>query len=410
MIIAGLTLAWSALALLRPEAPRAAGEDCAACHRVAVRGAHGGMECGTCHGGHQEPVASATVRAQGCTGCHRGYDTLFDQAMTHRSAEKEFVARTWGRFDPGFFSANCGGCHLTGCLDCHGDGHAISRPGKQACQRCHKGYFAGSEFDGRAPREDHQRYLRGADGEGEPYLKMLPDLHAELGMQCADCHSMASLAQGAKSSRGCADCHDADSAVPEHRVAAHLEKLECYACHSAWAAQEYGTFYLRLGEGPAREYFQALPAAGAGYVRSAYLRQQNAPPLGVNARGRVSPVRPQFIAYLSDLRGGRGGEENRLLEARWQAFFPHSVRSGSLMCDGCHGAPRRFLLEPPEARIYRIDLDGLGLSSFWAQEGQQVGNGAFLDPARFPGLSAKNAEFRRLYVEKWKKLVDRVEE
>ncbi|MBE0598216.1 MAG: cytochrome C, partial [Desulfuromonadales bacterium] len=106
---------------------------------------------------------------------------------------------------------------------------------------------------------------------------------------------MASLA-GRGEVRGCADCHQPDPQVLEHRIGAHLEKLECYACHSAWGAQEYGTFFLRLGENPLAEVFRVRREPGSEYLRSAYLKRQDAPPLGRNAAGRVSPIRPQFIA------------------------------------------------------------------------------------------------------------------
>ena len=69
----------------------------------------------------------------------------------------------------------------------------MAPPGDDACLRCHGGYFVGWDYHGRAPREDHERYQRGAEANGEPFLKMLPDIHHELGLTCADCHTMRSL-------------------------------------------------------------------------------------------------------------------------------------------------------------------------------------------------------------------------
>ncbi len=381
-----------------------------------LAGVHAELACADCHGADvaaSPRPSSLATRADGCTGCHVGYDQIFDQAMTTRLAEKQFVADSFEAFDPQFFNNNCGSCHVSDCLDCHGgDGHRIARATQNQCLGCHKGYFVGREYLGMAPREDHPRYQRGAEFLGETSLKMRPDLHAELGMECMDCHSMQSLLHGQKASRDCVDCHQPDPQVIEHGIAAHMTGMECYACHAAWAPQEYGTFYLRTGrEEEVLKRYRLQAKEQSEYLVSAYLRQQNAPPLGVNATGRISPIRPQFIAYYTDLRGGgTPAVENRLLKAEWKAFFPHTVRSGTVMCDNCHDNRRRYLMEKEEERIYRIDLDGLGLSSFWSQAGQRVSNGSFVDLPRYALITAKNVAYTKAYVAKWKTLVDRVDD
>ena len=381
-----------------------------------LSGAHAELACVACHGNDVAATpqpSSAATRAEGCTGCHSGYDRIFDQAMTTRMAEQTFVADSFESFDPQFFEKNCSGCHVSDCLDCHGgDGHRIARATQDECLGCHKGYYVGREYLGMAPREDHPRYQRGETFLGETSLKMRPDLHAELGMECMDCHSMQSLLQGRKASQSCADCHQPDPQVIEHGIDAHMNGMECYACHAAWAPQEYGSFYLRTGnEEQVLSRFRLPVRDGSDYIASAYLRRQNEPPLGVNDAGLISPVRPQFIAYYSDLRGGGVPEvENRLVAAQWKAFFPHTVRSGTVMCDNCHDNRRRFMMEKEEERIYRIDLDGLGLSSFWSQSGQQVVNGSFVDLPRYERIVAKSVAYTKAYVEKWKHLVDRVDD
>jgi hypothetical protein len=334
---------------------------------------------------------------------------MLAQAMATRKAEHAFVDETYGRADPAFFGKNCGGCHVAGCDDCHGAAHAVSRPGDDACLRCHNGPFVGLEYRGLAPRESHRRYQRGPALLGRHYLKMAPDVHATAGLGCASCHSMASLAAGEKASRTCVQCHQPSAGVLEHRIPEHLSRLECYACHSAWEAQEYGTFWIRLEDSPVQEMFALEPAGAPDYAKSVYLRRQDAPPLGVNARGRVSPIRPSFIAYFSHIRKDRPvGQENRLLAARWKAVFPHTVQRGTALCDACHGNARRFLLEAEVDRIYDLPRDGLGLASFWNREGQQMVNGRFLEPERYVAMSARSPTFVRTYVEKWKHFVGRV--
>lgn len=404
-----------ALFLLLSAALVLAGENCTVCHKKVVQGVHRGLRCLSCHLDGTRILAnpaSRESRAAGCIGCHKGYAALFEHAMGTRKAEHRFVAKSFGRIDARYFEKNCNGCHLKGCTDCHGgNGHEIAMPRDRDCFTCHKGYFVGTDYYGMAPREDNMRYQRGEVAYGEAYLKMTPDVHAEVGLTCAACHSMTSLAAGRKAAKGCRDCHKPRLSVPEHRIAGHLKKLECYACHSAWAAQEYGTFYLRFSNSPSQEYYRLRRDQTAEeYVKSAYLRKQDAPPLGLNAAGKVSPIRPQFIGYFTDIKYDRAiWEENRLLVAQWKAFFPHTVRRGSVMCEGCHDNPRRFILEPERDRIYQLQAEGLALSSFWDQRGQQVVNGTFMPAARYREFSRKTPAYKRAYLEKWQSFVNRVE-
>jgi len=400
-----------------------AGENCKECHQVALKGIHAALPCLACHLSESNTLANpaaGALRAAGCAGCHRGYDGLFDHAMATRTPERLFVERSVGRFDPGFFEKKCGSCHLTSCTDCHGgSGHELTRATDRSCFACHKGYFVGTDYYGMAPREDSLRYQRGEVAYGETFLKMTPDVHAEAGLTCSACHSMASLVAGAKSSKGCRDCHQPSLKVVEHRIAAHLEKLECYACHSAWAPQEYGTFYLRFADSTSQEDYEVKENSG-NYVKSAYLRKQDAPPLGINRRGKVSPIRPEFVLYFSDIRnerpvgswpaGNADTMENRLLAAEWKAYFPHTVRRGTVMCEGCHDNPRRYLMESPGDRIYQLRTDGMTLPSFWDRSGQQVVNGAFLPVERYRLVTGKTPAYQRAYLEKWQSLIKHVED
>jgi hypothetical protein len=101
--------------------------------------------------------------------------------------------------------------------------------------------------------------------------------------------------------------------------------------------------------------------------------------------------------------------ENRLLAAEWRAFFPHTIQRGTVMCNGCHDNPRRFILERPEERIFDLGKDGMSLTSFWAREGQRVVNGTFMPPERFGNMTRRGPAYNRAYLEKWKKLTDRVD-
>lgn len=353
-----------------------------------------------CLGCHELPAEAA------CAACHAAQAAVLAGPMATRERERSFARRSFGAEGDRFFASSCGGCHVAGCRDCHGDrAHPAGRPTDDACLRCHRGYFTGWEYHGRAPREDHERYTRGPVADGASYLKMLPDVHQERGLGCIDCHQIHSArgaaGHGSGSVRGCRDCHATVSRdVPEHAITGHLEKMECWACHSAWAAQEYGTFLVRPGTEAQREAFSPLPLQGE-WRRSAALRRQDPPPLGLNARGRVSPIRPEFILFVTD---PERGWENRLLAAEWKAFFPHTIRRGTVTCGGCHETPRRFLLEEDRDRIYLLERDGLPIRSWWDQAGQRVGNGAFFTRERYELMNRRTPEYVRQHLRQWQDL------
>lgn len=352
------------------------------------------------------PAAPVARAASACLSCHPSAAGVLSGPMATRAAERAFAHRAFGAEGERFFAQSCTGCHVTGCDDCHGARpHAGGRLKTDACTRCHKGSFVGWDFLGRAPREDHDRYQRGRTADGdEHYMPMLPDVHAERGMTCGDCHTMRSLAEGRRAAKTCRECHPSPSRdVPEHSFSAHLEKMTCEACHAAWAPQEYGTFLVRPATDEQEEAF--LPVLSWGpWQKSAYLRSQDAPPLGLDARGLVAPIRPQFVLFATD---PARGWENRLLVAEWKAFTPHTTRRGTVACGGCHDLPRRFLLEKDEERLYELEKDGLTLRSFFRREGQRVVNGGFLPEERHEAMNRKTPEYVRQHLRQWQRLLDR---
>lgn len=345
-----------------------------------------------------EPLAPA---GPDCVACHATETDVQQGPMATQAAERAFVQRAMGKAAPAFFQAACAGCHVSSCQDCHdAKAHAEGDLADAVCLRCHRGYFTGWEYAGGAPREDHTRYQRGPIANGEHYLKMTPDLHQKAGLGCVDCHQI----HGEAGSRvkTCRECHAKISdTVPEHAIAAHLDKLECWACHAAWAAQEYGTVLVQATNTADPEAFATLPSWG-DWRHSAALRRQGPPPLGLNERGLVSPIRPQFILLATD---PDRHWENQLLAAEWKAFFPHTIRRGTVTCGGCHDQPRRFLLEPSEDRIYDLRRDGIALDSWWDQTGQTVTNGAFFNQERFTRMNRRTPEFVGQYLRQWQDLL-----
>jgi hypothetical protein len=181
--------------------------------------------------------------------------------------------------------------------------------------------------------------------------------------------------------------------------------MACESCHAAWAAQEYGTFLVRPRTAEQEEAFAPLRAWGP-WRKSAHLKRQDAPPLGLDARGRVAPIRPQLVLFATD---SSRSWENRLLAAEWKPFVPHTVRRGSVTCSECHDSPRRFLLEKDEERLYEPDKDGLPLRSFFARAGQTVVGGAFLPEERHEAMNRKTKAYVREHLRQWQNLLDRAD-
>lgn len=353
------------------------------------------------------PAAPARAEASedaACLTCHEGADAVLKGPMATRAREAAFARRAFGADGDRFFAESCGGCHVTSCSDCHGFGpHLSGRPTNEVCLRCHKGYSAGWEYEGRAPREEHARYRRGAVSQGEPYLTMASDIHHERGLACADCHTMSSMRAGKRAAKGCRDCHAPDVATsPGHDAAGPMAKVACASCHSAWEAQEYGTFLVRPVTAEQKEAFALLPSLGP-WKKSTALKRQGAPPLGLDEDGAVTPIRPHFILFATDVAKGW---ENRLLAAEWRPAAPHTIRRGTAGCDGCHGNARRFLLEEAPERLYDLERDGLPLRSWWDRAGQRMARGSFLPPDRFQRMSRRSPEYARLLVERWQTFLE----
>ena len=134
-------------------------------------------------------------------------------------------------------------------------------------------------------------------------------------MTCADCHPMRSLQEGQRGREDLRRLPPRPSRdVPEHAFAAHMKKMECVACHAAWAAQEYGTFLVRPKTGraagglrgpsllgPVEE--ERLPeAAGRAAARAERARQGRADPPAVH------PLRDRSEPRLGEQAAGRGVE------------------------------------------------------------------------------------------------------
>lgn len=147
-------------------------------------------------------------------------------------------------------------------------------------------------------------------------------------------------------------------------VRRHMDKLECYACHSTWAAQYYGyqyavdyrqrsTDWLKTAEqqlpdgSPADRKGQMSDQPGAPTSWDySHVRWEN-PPLGVNGEGRVTPLVGVIQTVgtvigpdgktLAWNRVARTGEGYNAMELA--PLNPHTSSRESRNCADCHGNP-----------------------------------------------------------------------
>ncbi|XOB64869.1 selenite/tellurite reduction operon b-type cytochrome iron-sulfur cluster-binding subunit ExtO [Deferribacteres bacterium DY0037] len=386
-------------------------KNCALCHDQHSSGAHKNLECVECHSQnseHFDKAANFATEAKGCLSCHENYSGMMHSAMVHRESEKKFVHKTFNGIDNNFYDKNCKNCHVTSCTDCHqkGDAHEISKPDTDTCQKCHRDYYIGIEYTGLGQREDHERYDRGIEQNGSKYASMLPDIHHEKGMNCSDCHSMESLAKGQVSSKSCTDCHTPDKSIIEHSIAAHMEKMECYTCHSAWANQEYGTFWIKLEDTAFDEYFRWVKRPHIDYAKSSHTKEYTKFPIAVNKAGKYSPIRPEYITFLTHVKGDKvQGTENRMISNFYKAVFPHTIRRETVTCEQCHKTPKRFMRETRQERIFDLQKDGLMVDSFYNMRWYRLSNGRFADDDEFERIMTESPEYQKLIVKKWQQII-----
>ena len=189
-----------------------------------------------------------------------------------------------------------------------------------------------------------------------------------------------------------------DGHVAMEQVSAHMEKLECYACHADWAPQCYGCHvnvnFSVDSEGNARMDTDwvssgnaALPDGSHEILKSpgkvsesrSYLRWE-APILGVNGEGRVTPLIPgceviftvigpegKTLLYNEIGRtppGTEGGGDEGQRGLDMAPVQPHTAGRKARTCESCHSDPKalgygieggRFMLGYTEERF--VDLE-----------------------------------------------------
>lgn len=347
-----------------------------------------------------------------CSLCHKDY-SMADISSVHFNNERKVIDSAFKDFDSEFGSKNCTSCHSMTCETCHEDKdkNILAKPKNDKCLMCHKDVYTGIEYEGYGIREDHIRYKRGIEKDGEYYLKMIPSVHHEAGMTCAECHTKNSLL-GKEKPKDCLICHTYDKNIIDHSIKGH-DKVACISCHAAYAPMELGTFYLRFKDSSYKEVFSELPQLGDEYVKSSYMRVNERPPMVIdNETGKYVPAKPSFIIFTSDIKENSVvGIENNMILNRWKKTYPHTVRRETVLCTACHGNERAFLLESHENRILYPDKDGLNIKSFYNSENFSIDGARFVTRKEYDEkINIKTKEYVSKYIKKLNQLKNVIKE
>ncbi len=165
--------------------------------------------------------------------------------------------------------------------------------------------------------------------------------------------------------------------VAMQSVRGHVQKMECYTCHTSWAPQCYGCHvkidytagttsfdWLAAGRRHDEQDDCARDRGESGYDTTmpgsvtegrSYLRFED-PPMGVNGEGRISPVAPGCQVSVTVIgedgksvllnhifrtpAGTEGGGAAGQLSLDMSPLQPHTMTKNARTCDSCHASDK----------------------------------------------------------------------
>ncbi|QJA05614.1 hypothetical protein FVE67_01845 [Thermosulfurimonas marina] len=264
----------------------------------------------------------------------------------------------------------------TGCAACHllyaggklAD-HRFQKPSPRNCLHCHYGNRVGWDYYGffahdlphafRTPLVEGQFPAR---PWGIEFHEMTPDLHAQRGLSCTDCHGRRELMESGPG-KTCLSCHEKVRGRKPFHTPKVLQRVRCESCHAVWMARDEG-LYFTLYENPDWEEWQELWVQEDAEIEALFReffsgktprpfttdklsgkarrgvwfltlkrRRYEEVTLGRDARGRISPVRPLLDLHLSWVDAE---EEIRLEDwhpqgARELPVTPHTIGPGDTL-------------------------------------------------------------------------------
>jgi hypothetical protein len=187
------------------------------------------------------------------------------------------------------------------------------------------------------------------------------------------------------------------------QVGKHLDSLECYACHSAWAPQCYGCHVkvdysdgktstdwiasgnLHFPDGNTAESKRdgsAVKGPGKASESRGYLRWEN-PVLGINGEGRVSPIVPgcqQITTVIGP--DGKTLVQNKIWRTAPQIensgeegqrgidmapLAPHTIARQARTCMSCHGSSKALGYGTHDGQYMKAYAEGVVVDLATAQ-------------------------------------------
>ncbi len=289
-------------------------------------------------------------------------------------------------------SSGCAACHIIYKNDgSHNHKFTKKIPSFQ-CLHCHNFNRVGLDYQGYF-EHDYSLAYRSPIINGKPQKKiygeiqhrLTPDIHYLKGMQCIDCHKKDDvmgdgnryLFKYQQVKIKCTSCHK-----NPHKKDKNHKNLECYSCHSLWGFQDYGMHVVREdyqgyfrwkflkdtnvpdtqkilkdaldGYGDTSllqdnkkirfknispfitDYISNKKKLGVWYILWTFRRWED-PVLGINQRGKISPVRPDYQFYVTWIDKDMNVKiDNVKMKFNWSPYVPHTTIKQGRDCYSCH--------------------------------------------------------------------------
>jgi hypothetical protein len=370
-------------------------------------------ECMQCHLWTQGVQRNSDYRGTGCAACHMTYNAegiseSGDPTIPKKSGEPS----QWPNMN----------------LHGHPIKHVITKQIPiQTCATCHAGgNRIGLTFTGRM--EAPARYdVYPQDLEhGHTYTNQVADIHYEKGMVCIDCHTINEIhgdgnlyvKKNYQLEIRCQVCHGTQTSygtgissmgnklsnikienlpdgkvkmtliskldgkehpvfqtkdaiksktIEAHQIKGHMEKMECYACHSAWVPKCMGCHIkmdLTKQPSPIHVSYDHLEDKQSDFGLFTLTAGIRVPeydyPLGIDHRGKYAPFVPRssVVYTLVDEKGKEVYKYRPQTTAKGTLGFahnqtiPHTVRKEVRSCESCHNSEKVLGLGSATSKEY----------------------------------------------------------
>ncbi|MBI1820880.1 MAG: hypothetical protein HYR79_04140 [Nitrospirae bacterium] len=383
-------------------------------------------ECFQCHLWTQPVQRKADYRGTGCAACHMTYDAEgYSQSGDPTIPKKEPGHPIKHLFTKKVPVQTCATCHAGGnrigltftgrmeaparydvypqdlehghtytdqipdihyekgmvCIDCHtineihGDGNMYVKKNYQLeirCQTCHgtqNDYGTGvTAFGNKLPNIKIENLPEGKikmtliskiDGKEHPVTQIKDGIKTKTREQ--------SKREGEAPSGFAGGGGDASPYIAAHQIPGHMEKMECYACHTGWVPKCMGCHIkIDLTKQPtpihvSYDHLEDKQSDFGLYTLTAGIRVPEYDyPLGIDHRGKYAPFVPRssVVYTLIDETGKEVYKYRPQTTAKGTLGFahnqtiPHTVRTEVRSCESCHNSDKALGLGSATSKEY----------------------------------------------------------